>query len=156
MPSVAGPAGKRRAFTEELDVDATAVEVAVAQQAHHLVALERSQHGLAGVGTEGDHGHAELAAQLDEPVEQLGRVELLDDDGDLDAAKREPPPRPLPPTEVGKGKDDSFPPIEAFGDVLVPGDLETRLDDLLVEVGETKALDPIPRVRIERLLNGST
>ena len=45
--SVAGPGGQRRDLAEELELDAVADDVAVGEQADHVVGLERPQH-LAG------------------------------------------------------------------------------------------------------------
>ena len=71
-----GAGWQRRALAEELDLDASAADVAVTEQADDLVLLQRLQRRPPGVRAEGHDGHAELAAELGEPVEEFGVARL--------------------------------------------------------------------------------
>src|SRR5204862_484523 len=56
-----------------------------------------------------DHMHPERAAQLDEPLEQVRRIERFDHDRDLLVTNgRDPEPRPLPSAEVRQGDDHAL------------------------------------------------
>ena len=112
------PGGQRRALAEELDLDAAPADVAVGEQADDLVLLQRLQRRPPGVRAEGDDLHAQLGAQLGEPVEQLRRVDALDDDRHRIADVGEPASRPLPPAEVRQGEDDAAPRLACGRDVL--------------------------------------
>ena len=99
-------AGRHRgALAEELDLGSTALEIAVSEQADHVVVTEGPHHGGPGPGAERHDVHPERRAQLDEPLEEFRRVDLLDDHRDLMALLGDPAARPLPSAEVRQHED---------------------------------------------------
>src|SRR5205814_2786334 len=98
----------RRPLAEELDLDAVALEVAVADESDELVALEGPEHGGAGLRAVRHDGEAELAAELDEPLEQLGRLERLHHHRRREAGGGEPGAAEVPAAEVGQGHDHAL------------------------------------------------
>src|SRR3546814_2440177 len=89
-------ARQRGALTEELDLDAATAEVAVAQERQRVVLLEGAARRGAGRGPEGHDVEAEGSAQTGEPLEELGRLELLHHHRDrYDLELGEPEPGPL-------------------------------------------------------------
>jgi len=131
-PKVAGPAGR---LTEELDLDAGAPDVAVAEQTDDVVALQGRSHLAAGVGAERHDVHAQSAAELLEPVEELGRVDCLDDGGEAVPPIGHPPTGPLPTAEVRLGQDHAPAALERLGDVFVAVDAHTPIDRPAAEMG---------------------
>ncbi len=119
------PRGHRGPLAEELDLGAATLQITIGQQTHHVVVAQCSHHRLAGVGPERHHLHTERRAQVDEPVEQLGRLDLLDDDGDLVALVDDPSAGPLPAAEMRQHQDHAVALVERFDDVLIAVDVET-------------------------------
>ena len=79
MAIIAGPAGNS-VRSPKNSTSTPPAPMLRSQSRHDLVVGERLEHRSTGTGSERDDGHAEVAAQPDEPVEQLGRMELLHDD----------------------------------------------------------------------------
>ncbi len=151
-----GPGGHRGALAEELDLGSAALEIAVREQAHDVIVTKRPHHGGAGLWAERDDVHPEGRAQLDEPLEELRRVDLLDHHRDLVALLRDPSARPLPPAEVRQHEDDAVSLRESVDDVLVAVHVEPSLDGRTRQVREAEALEPVVGVGVERFLDGPT
>ena len=147
------PRGQRGPLAEEVDFWSATLQITIGQQTDHVVVAQCSHHCLAGVGAERHHVHAEIRAKVDEPVEQLGRLDLLDDDGDLVALVDDPPSRPLPAAEMWQHQDHTVALVERFDDVLIAVDVETPLDRGDRQVGQPETLEPVAGVGIERLLH---
>ena len=92
----------RGALAEELDRDPVTGEVAVAEQADDPVRLQRPQHRGTRVGAEGHDLHADRLAHAGEPLEELRRLDRLDDDRRRDARDRRAT-RPRSRTHRGAG-----------------------------------------------------
>ena len=105
-----------------------------------MVAVQRRDHLAPALGPERDDLHAELAAQIGEPVEQLGRVDPLDDDRDPMAAVGDPAAGPLPPAEVRQGEDHAVARGEPCDDVLVAVRRASRGDRRCRQVRQAEAL----------------
>ena len=111
---------------------------------------------VAGVGPERhDRSCPSAGAEIDEPLEQLGRLDPLDDDRDRVAAVGDPASRPLPSTEVRQGDDRrrcraSRPPTMWSS---YPSSTEPGGDRTLDRFGQAEALQPVLGVRIEGLLH---
>src|SRR3546814_12249464 len=120
-------ARQRGALPEELDLDPATAEVAVAQERQRVVLLEGAARSGAGRGPEGHDVEAERSAQAGEPLEELGRFELLHHHGDRHALDLgEPEPAPPPPAEVGHRH---YRPV---------ADCQGRVDVLVATVGEVR------------------
>jgi hypothetical protein len=115
---------------EELDVDTVAREVAVAEEADHLVRMERAQHLAAGRRRERNHAHPDVRPGLHEPVEQLWWVDQLGDHRDLVPLQREPRARQVPVAEVGQRQDRAVPLGDGVCDLLDSVALEMSADPL--------------------------
>ena len=72
---------QRRALSEELDLDAAAADVAVADQRHQLVGVQRPQDSRAGARSERHDREPQLAPLRAEPLEELRRLDGLRDHG---------------------------------------------------------------------------
>ena len=87
-------------------------------------------------GPSGHDVHAERPSELDEPLEQLGRLERLDHDGDPDLLTRvSQNPRPLPSAEVRQGEDARRPRRPGLLDVLEALDDEAGVELSGAELG---------------------
>ena len=106
-PGWPGPAGQRGALAEELDLDAVADDVAVAEQADDVVGLERPQHLAApAVGPRGTMFMPSGRRKSTNHSNSSGGSTRLDHDGDRHARHLgEPEAGPLPAAEVGQGED---------------------------------------------------
>ena len=147
--------GQCGALAEELDLDATAADVAVTEQADDLVPLQGLQRRPSGIWTEGYHGHPQLGAQLGEPVEQLRGIDPLDDHGDRVALVGEPPSGPLPSPEVGQRENRPRALIPCSRDVLVADEIDPGGNCASRERRQAEALDPVAGVGLEGVLDRS-
>ena len=69
------------------------------------LALSARSTARAGARPDGDDLHAETTPERHEPLEELGRLQGLDDDGHREAQLDEPHAGPFPAAEVGQGQD---------------------------------------------------
>ena len=107
-------AGQRRALAEELDLDCrrpgcpgrTTGRPPRCRPSARSVARPAS-------GPSGTTFIPRSERHVDEPVEQLGRIDALDDHRHRDALVGQPPPGPVPSAEVGQGEDHAGAPVDA-------------------------------------------
>ena len=100
--------------------------------------------------SERDDLHAHGRAYLDEPLEELGRLDRLDDDEQaLTLHLRRPRARVLPTAEMGQREDHAVTGREPRLDVLVALDLEARVEIATRLVRQPEHLEPVAGVRIE-------
>ena len=104
-PSVAGPAGSVvRSPKNSTSIPPPWMSRSQSRQTTSLSA-QGLEHRTGRARTERHDVHAEVVAQADEPVEQLRRLEALDDDRDAVTLVGQPASGPLPAAEVGQGED---------------------------------------------------
>ncbi|CAB4809317.1 unannotated protein [freshwater metagenome] len=110
------------------------LDVPVAEQAHHLVCLQGAGDRCSGRRADRYNGHAEVRAELAEPLKKFLVLQLLDNNGKSLALQREPTTSPLPSTEVGQREDHPLAAFKTFHDVLVANHGEPALDGPIRQV----------------------
>lgn len=128
MLEVSARAPQRVTFAQLAPAGALGLAAAAAVvAANHVVVVERPHHGGPGAGQERHHVHPERGPEIDEPLEELGRLDLLDHHRDLMALLGDPAARPLPASEMRQHKDHTVATLEIRDDVVVAIDVEATL-----------------------------
>ena len=130
-------------------------EVPVAQQAHDLPRGERRRRPRCRPRTQRDDVQAEASTELEEPVVQLGRLELLHHRGHGVAPHLDQPAgRPLPATQVRQGEDRGGARGEGGLDVLrSPSTMMPSATSSGLRCGQAQRVDPVPAVGLEHPLH---
>ena len=142
---VAGPGRQGGALAEELaPATPSPGDVAVGQQADHVVLADGPEDLRAGGGPQGHHVHAQVPTEPHEELEQLDGLDRLDDRGHLLAHDLpQPEGRPLPATEVRQRQHGSPTRVERPLQVLVAVVAEPRIELGQAHVGESERLHPV-------------
>ena len=152
--SVAGPPGSVVRSPKNSTSTPPPLDVAVAQQADDLVGPQRLEHRRPASGPSGTTFMPSDSRNVDEPLEQLGRLERLDHDGDRWPLIGEPAAGPLPAAEVGQGEDHALARRRARRRCArSPSTAKPPSTSAADSAGQPEALDPVAGVGVERGLD---
>jgi len=84
------------------------------------------------------------------PFEQLGRLQLLDDDSDGPALLDQPEPAPLPPAKVRQRQDDAPAVLHCLLQMDKSRPRHARVQPLEGHPRQPERLAPVPAIRGER------